>query len=225
MTFQIKFLPKYVVLLTSAILLFAFAFYVYYHSYKTPHFPAPVPVFTQGQPTEGNPNASVHVVSFEDPSCSNCLEFHQNAYPFLKRNYIETGLIKYTVVLVSFLPDSRPISMALLCALSQSPKDFFRLLEAFYLNPTDPNLSPDVISKNLLSLAQNLNININAMQNCITNRRYSSEITHNTTYAKDLMGGYIQTPTVYVNGMKIINPTIEQLESFIIHAQKRQKKI
>tara|TARA_Y100000741_G_C18054482_1_gene477807 strand:+ start:105 stop:686 length:582 start_codon:yes stop_codon:yes gene_type:complete len=43
---------------------------------------------------EGNKDAKIQLIVFESLTCSHCADFHKNVYPELKKNFIDTGLIK-----------------------------------------------------------------------------------------------------------------------------------
>ena len=42
----------------------------------------------------GNDNAKITIIAFESMTCSHCADFHKNVYPQLKKEYIDTGLVK-----------------------------------------------------------------------------------------------------------------------------------
>ena len=44
--------------------------------------------------TEGNFDAKVKLIVFESLTCSHCADFHKNVYPNLKKDFIDTGLVK-----------------------------------------------------------------------------------------------------------------------------------
>jgi protein-disulfide isomerase len=44
---------------------------------------------------EGNPDAAVTVVEYASLTCSHCARFYMNGYPELKRDYIDTGKIRF----------------------------------------------------------------------------------------------------------------------------------
>ena len=44
--------------------------------------------------TEGNKDAKVTIITFESLTCSHCADFHKNVYPQLKKEFIDTGLVK-----------------------------------------------------------------------------------------------------------------------------------
>lgn len=60
--------------------------------------PAPAPVATGPQYREfvqGDPNAKVTVIEYASLTCSHCAHFYQTSYVELKKNYIDTGKIKF----------------------------------------------------------------------------------------------------------------------------------
>jgi len=42
----------------------------------------------------GNENAKITIIAYESLTCSHCANFHNEVYPQLKKNYIDTGLAK-----------------------------------------------------------------------------------------------------------------------------------
>ena len=43
---------------------------------------------------EGNKDAKVTIITYESFTCSHCADFHKNVYPQLKKEFIDTGLVK-----------------------------------------------------------------------------------------------------------------------------------
>ena len=44
--------------------------------------------------TSGNENAKITIIAYESLTCSHCANFHKDVYPQLKKDYIDTGLVK-----------------------------------------------------------------------------------------------------------------------------------
>ena len=42
----------------------------------------------------GNKDAKITIIAYESLTCSHCADFHKNVYPQLKKDYIDTGLVK-----------------------------------------------------------------------------------------------------------------------------------
>ena len=43
---------------------------------------------------EGNEDAKVTIITYESLTCDHCADFHKNVYPKLKKEFIDTGLVK-----------------------------------------------------------------------------------------------------------------------------------
>ena len=43
---------------------------------------------------EGNHEAKIHLIVYESLTCGHCADFHKNVYPDLKKEFIDTNLIK-----------------------------------------------------------------------------------------------------------------------------------
>jgi protein-disulfide isomerase len=165
----------------------------------------------------------VHVVTFEDPRCNNCVAFNQECFTYLENNYIKTEKIKYTSYLVSGVPLSSTINQFLFCVNAQSTQAFFKLLKSYYKNPiialTKQDLQSDLFD---LEEETQLNLSRERLNSCIEKKTYQLQAEENTNYAKAIMGGVIKTPTVFVNGIKISRPNCKDLTILI---DKELKKI
>jgi protein-disulfide isomerase len=42
----------------------------------------------------GNENAKITIIAYESLTCSHCASFHKEVYPILKKEFIDTGLVK-----------------------------------------------------------------------------------------------------------------------------------
>ncbi|WP_440929141.1 DsbA family protein [Candidatus Pelagibacter sp.] len=42
----------------------------------------------------GNKNAKITIIAYESLTCSHCANFHKDVYPSLKKDFIDTGLVK-----------------------------------------------------------------------------------------------------------------------------------
>lgn len=160
------------------------------------------------QPTIGYPKALVHVVVFEEPKCSDCKIYNNSVLPKIKKNYIDTNKIIYTVIPVSFLPDSMPAALFLECIYHQNPNYpnndlFFKVLDALYLDQPDEHTNW-ATEAYLMEFAKKFpEIDSDKLKECISRQTYFTLIEKNTSYAKSVMGGVIVTPSIYVDGAKV----------------------
>ena len=80
--------------------------------------------------TSGSENAKVTIIAYESLTCSHCADFHKDVYPKLKKDYIDTGLVK-----IEFR--HFPLDIAALNAskISQCKADqSLKILESLYAN-------------------------------------------------------------------------------------------
>ena len=86
----------------------------------------PIPALTsslllQGEPTLGHASAPLTIVEFSDFECSYCRRFHEQVMPQLKRDYIDTGLVRFVHkdLPLPFHPHALPAAAAARCAGEQ----------------------------------------------------------------------------------------------------------
>lgn len=188
------------------------------------YIPAPpkgIAIETKGQPTIGSALAKVHIVVFEEPKCTNCKTCNEEIFPAIKKKYIDTGKIRYTIIPVSFLPGSMPAAVALLCVYYMHPEYpndplFFTYFDYLYRHQGAENT--DWVTANLLTdYAEQASpaIDPQRLLQCIHHETYRIQIEKNTEYGAALMGGRISTPMIYVNGVAVQELTLDDLSELI----------
>jgi protein-disulfide isomerase len=190
--------------------------------------PEGIEINTMSQPTIGFSKAKVNVVVFEEPKCINCKEFTTDIFPKIKEHYIDTGKITFTVVPVSFLPNSMPAAIALLCVyyadpLYPNPELFFKYLHYIYHNFPGENedwATPDNLTK--MAAETSPAINISALNKCIEMQNYRIQVRKNTEYGKKLLDGVIATPTLFVNGIEVKELTYDHISRIIDEVLERE---
>lgn len=180
------------------------------------------------QPTIGYAKAAVHVVVFEEPKCIDCKHFNESIYPLIKKKYIDTNKIRYTVIPVSFLQGSMPAAVALYCAYYQDPvypnsEVFFTYLD--YLFTHQPTEASDwATPEKLLEMAQDSSkaIQPDQLKGCIDKQTYRIRVEKNNAYGRKLMNGSLVTPTVYVDGIRVEKLSANSVERLIKKQLKRK---
>lgn len=183
--------------------------------------PPSITLNTKGQPSIGYPKAVVEVVIFEEPKCSSCRDYNDHIFPKIKEEFIDTNKIRYTVIPVSFLPGSMPAAIALLCVYHANPlypndELFFSYLDYIYIHQPDEK-TDWANTETLLKFAKKTSpaIRLDALKKCIDMETYRIKIEQNTAYGKQVMGGIISTPTLYVNGIKVQELSIDSIRKLI----------
>ena len=165
---------------------------------------------TTSQPTIGNPASKVQVVALLEPKCPDSRRYNLMSFPQLKSEFIDTNKISYTVITTSFLNQSMPAAIALLCVYDQDSSKtntdlFFKYLDFIYLVQPPENLNwatTDTLLK--YAAVASPNIDQNKLKSCIESKHYESQVVKNTAYGNKLMGE-LHTPTIFVNGVKVDN--------------------
>ncbi len=191
--------------------------------------PTGTDLIADDQPTMGNPKALVHVVVFEEPKCPACKEFNHLTFPLLKKEFVDTNKIRYTVIPVSFIPNSMPAAIAWLCVFNQEKNHskqnlFFKYVD--YMYEHQPSESDDwVTDENLLKFAREASsdIHLPELRKCLHKRSYRQQIEKNTDYGLQLMKGDLSTPAVYVNGFFAEDITFSSLSKLINEALQPKK--
>ncbi len=80
------------------------------------------PLLLQGEPALGDPSAPLTIVEFSDFECSYCRRFHKQVMPQLKRDYIDTGLVRFVHkdLPLPFHPHALQAAAAARCAGEQN---------------------------------------------------------------------------------------------------------
>lgn len=189
-----------IVLFTGLLVFGLVGFFLAHHSTT---LPAPVAFDVSQQPAMGRVDAPVHLVAFEDVKCVNCREFQEHVFPILKKEYIDTGKVLFTVVPLSFLEDSEMVSNAILTVYYHNPNRFFSYLERVEKAFAQENEGWDS-EEGLLGYAAEVGgIDLPYLQASLQTRKYLPALRQNLSLAKKLMGQGVAIPSLYINGVAI----------------------
>lgn len=204
------------------LILIIIAFLATYHLQPKPKLPKAVQIDTSNQPTIGNPNAKVHIVAFEDLKCFNCKRFNQLFFPIIKKRYINTGIAKYTMITLAFIPNSVPAANAARCIYAQNKSFFFPFVKYVY-NHQPPEEKNWATIPTLLHFASNIKgVNEKALAQCMIENRYKNVIHNNLKIAENIMNP-VATPSIFVNG-RIVSPlNLKRLSTLVETAAQSGK--
>ncbi|MGB7978845.1 MAG: thioredoxin domain-containing protein [Chlamydiales bacterium] len=175
--------------------------------YQTVRMSAPVSMQTEGFPSIGKMSAKIEVVLVEDFQCRNCRVFSQKIIPKIQSHYIKPGLIRFTLVPVSFLAGSQAIANAALEVYEQNPKLFFPYLKNIL------NHEGDVLPKDLIRLARRIGgIDVDQLKSCIQSGCHNGELEKNLNWARGVMGSQFRTPALFVNGVPASTYSFEAIQ-------------
>ena len=218
-----RFPPRVLILITLALLVALTGGVVV--ATKRP-LPDAVEINHTTHPTIGNPNAKIHLVLFEEPKCINCSRFTNEVFPKIKQEYIDTNKATFTVIIVSFLPGSMPAATALLCAYHADPmypnsRLFFDYLDYMYEHqPPESSDWATVDELIMMAKATSPAINPNQLKKCIDQEAYIAKVRKNTELGRQVMGGSLATPTLFVNGVQARSLSFSHIQELIDEVSK-----
>jgi len=138
----------------------------------------------------GRPDAPVTVVEFSDYQCPYCRRFHAQTYAELKKNYIDTGKVRFITrdLPLEFHPNAMPAAEAARCAGDQGK--FWEMRDALLSNEAE--LNKDGIEKR----AQALSLDMTRFHTCVDAAPYKDAIMKDASEANAL--GISGAPTFVV---------------------------
>ena len=164
--------------------------------------------------SKGNDNAPLEFVEYASLTCPACAAFHNNVYPKLNREYIETGKIKFIHREIYF--DRAGLWAALTARCTNAVSRYFGMLELLYSEqPTwSRSDSSDEIVEALLKISAKSGIDKGKTISCLENQEKALSLVENfQDYAK--RDGIESTPTFIINGKKYTNRSYDELKEII----------
>ena len=147
---------------------------------------------------EGSENAKVTIITYESLTCSHCADFHNNVYPKLKKEFIDTGLVK--IEFRHFPLDMAALNASKIAQCNNDGKS--DLLHFLFSNQKKWVIGETVeaINENLKKLLKNENIVID-FEKCTNNKNIEDHVLN------DRIEGVKKfkvnaTPTIIINEKK-----------------------
>ena len=146
----------------------------------------------------GNKDAKITIIAYESLTCSHCADFHLDIYPKLKKEYIDTGLVK-----IEFR--HFPLDMAAFNASIISQCEDFKgleVLESLYSNQQAwvKGNTIDDVNKSLKSFLEKEGFKIN-FKKCMDNKKIEDFVLNDRIEgAKKFKIN--STPTIIINNEK-----------------------
>ena len=146
----------------------------------------------------GNFDAKITMIIYESLTCSHCADFHKNIYPQLKKDYIDTGIVKLEF-------RHFPLDMAALNAskISQCTQDQgLEILDSLYSNQKDwiKGNTVEDLNSNLKKFIQNKGFNLD-IDNCLSNKEIEDFVLNDRIEGTKNFE-INSTPTVIINNEK-----------------------
>ena len=146
----------------------------------------------------GNFDAKITMIIYESLTCSYCADFHKNIYPQLKKDYIDTGIVKLEF-------RHFPLDMAALNAskISQCTQDQdLEILDSLYSNQKDwiKGNTVEDLNNNLKKFIQKEGFNLD-IDKCLSNKEIEDFVLNDRIEGTKNFK-INSTPTVIINNEK-----------------------
>jgi protein-disulfide isomerase len=146
------------------------------------------------RPVMGADDAPVTVVEFTDYQCPYCRRFTQTTFPLLKRDFIDTGKVRWVVrdLPLAFHKNARKAGQSVHCANEQGK--FWEMRDMLFKN------SANLENEHLHGYAEQIGLDVTAFDDCLASDRYMNEMDKDSAEAKRV--GITGTPTFVIGKPK-----------------------
>lgn len=139
------------------------------------------------------------MVEFGDYQCPFCERFFQQTEPQIKKDYIDTGKVKFYFLDFQFLgPDSQTLGQGAWCANDQGK--YYDYHDYIYSHQGQENsgwATPDKVKAFVASIP---GLDVQKFSSCLDSKKYESRVTELTQLGQK--NGVSGTPTVFIGNPK-----------------------
>jgi protein-disulfide isomerase len=165
---------------------------------------------TKNAPSNGRPGAAITVVEFADFQCPVCKQLH-DALRGILPNYPQVNFVFMDFPLEQVHPWARTGAIAGRCAYQQDPKAFWKIYDSLYDN--QDLISAENAWTKMVEYAGRTGLNMDSFKACMTSPEATTAV--NASIANGKLLNVSSTPTLFVNGRRIVGADPHQLEQFL----------
>lgn len=155
----------------------------------------PVKVNIDGYPTEGKANAPVTMVEYTDYQCPFCGRHFTQTYPEIKKDYIDTGKVKFVVkdFPLSFHEHAQKSAEAIHCVREQKGDEgYFKMHDIVFAN------QQSLSNENLKKWAREVGADGAKFDSCLDSGKMVSLVQK--SFNEGQQDGVQGTPAFFING-------------------------
>lgn len=180
---------------------------------STPPVVSGLPAELINRNTKGSADAKVVVTEFSDFECPACKSFATTTAKLLDEEYVKTGKIRFEYKhypLPQHEPSATNAANAAECAADQGK---FWDMHDYMFQEQGKSGSNTFTQIRLETMAKALGLNTGDFDRCLSRRSHADKVQANIGEANRLFIN--ATPTIFVNGQKVANPTIDEMRKAI----------
>jgi protein-disulfide isomerase len=161
-------------------------------------------------PSKGPTKASVTLVEYGDFQCPSCRELH-NVLREIEPQYPQVRLVFKDFPLTQIHPWAMTAATAGRCAYQQNHSAFWKMNDAIY--DAQELISTENVWQKLLDFGSQAGLDTAALRTCMSDPATVEAI--NGSIKEGVQLKIANTPTIFVNGRRLIGPDRATLEQFI----------
>ena len=169
-------------------------------------------------PSLGDSKALVTLVEFSDFECPVCRSLHDVLRGMLP-NYPQVRVVFKDFPLEQLHPWARTAALAGRCAYQQDPKAFWKVYDAIY--DQQEVISASNAWSKMTDFAADAGLNPDAFKACMAGPEAGAAVDASRTNGQELEVN--STPTVFVNGRRLVGADPHALEQYIQYEIAHQK--
>jgi len=173
---------------------------------------------TKDAPVLGDPKATVTLVEFSDFECPVCRSLHDVLRGMLP-NYPQVRVVFKDFPLENLHPWARTAAIAGRCAYQQDPKAFWKVYDSIY-DQQEVISAANAWSK-MTDFAADAGLNADAFKACMAGPDAGAQVDASRANGQQLEVG--STPTIFVNGRRMVGADAHVLEQYIQYELAQQK--
>jgi len=170
-----------------------------------------------GERVLGKPDAPVTVIAYVSLTCPHCANFQKNLFPRVKKEFIDTGKVRYIVREFPIGHTSGTAAIINRCA----PEDKYFFLLNQFLTRQPEWVSQEVRPDAIYSVAKSSGMSRETFDKCLSNQTIIDGLTEVKQRGRQF--GVIGTPTFFINGRKAQGEvTFDEIKALIEQAPPPQ---
>jgi len=170
-----------------------------------------------GERVLGKPNAPVTVIEYVSLTCPHCANFQKHLFPRVKKEFIDTGRVRYIVREFPIGHTSGTAAIINRCA----PEDKYFFLLNQFLTRQPEWVSQEVRPDAIYSVAKSSGMSRETFDKCLSNQTIIDGLTEVKQRGRQF--GVIGTPTFFINGRKAQGEvTYDEIKALIEQAPPPQ---
>jgi protein-disulfide isomerase len=159
----------------------------------------------------GAPDAPVTLVEYAMFTCPHCKAFHEEVFPQIKKNFIDTGKVRLVYREVYF---NRPSLWAAMIARCAPADRYFGIVDLLFERQAEWSgaFDSEPMTKELYSIGRQAGLSDEEMEACVTDRDFAEALV--AEFQKNATAdGIDATPTFLIDGEKVSNMNYADFEA------------